>query len=171
LLAALNDLDLLAADVGNAYINADAREKVYFIAGDEFGIMNKGKKVVIVKALYGLKSSGAAWRAHLAEVLNDSGYTSSLADPDVWYQAETKVDGFEYYAYVLIYVDDILVISHNAVSTMQALSKLYRLKDGFAPPTLYLGATIKKCRLIGDEHAKHWGHSSEEYVKQSIMNV
>jgi hypothetical protein len=37
LLAALNGLDILSADIGNAYINADAREKVCFIAGDEFG--------------------------------------------------------------------------------------------------------------------------------------
>jgi hypothetical protein len=85
LLAALNRLDILAADIGNAYINADSREKVFFVAGDEFGKMNKGKVVVIVKALYGLKSSGAAWRAHFAQVLHDLGYQSSLADPDVWF--------------------------------------------------------------------------------------
>jgi hypothetical protein len=54
---------------------------------------------------------------------------------------------------------------------MQALSKLFRLKDGYAAPTRYLGATIKKWRLLGDETPKHWGHSSEEYVKQAIANV
>ncbi len=171
LLAALNDLDIMAADIGNAYINADAREQVYFIAGDEFGVSRKGQIVLIVKALYGLKSSGAAWRSHFAEVLHDLGYQSSLADPDVWYRAETKPDGFEYYAYVLVYVDDILVISHNPTSTMQALSKLFHLKDGFAAPVRYLDATIKKWRLLGDDAPKHWGHSSEEYVKQAITNV
>jgi len=113
LIAALNDLELLVADIGNAYINANAREKVYFIAGDEFGLTHKGKTVVIVKALYGLKSSGAAWRAHLSEVLHELGYTSSLTDPDVWFCAQAKEDGFEYYAYVLVYVDDILVVSNN----------------------------------------------------------
>jgi hypothetical protein len=56
LIAALNGLDILAADIGNAYINADAREQVYFIAGDEFGQSHKGQHVVIVKALYGLKT-------------------------------------------------------------------------------------------------------------------
>jgi hypothetical protein len=171
LLAALNDLNILSADIGNAYINADAREKVCFTAGDEFGDEHKGKIVIIIKALYGLKSSGAAWRAHLAEVLNDLEYTSSLADPDVWYRPETKTDGMHYYAYVLVYVDDILVVSHNPEATMKALSKLYRLKDGFAPPTRYLGATLRKWRLHGDESPKHWGHSSEEYVKQAIENV
>jgi len=49
----------------------------------------KGKPVLIVCALYGLKSSGAAWRAHLATTLTHLGYTSSLADPDVWFHAST----------------------------------------------------------------------------------
>jgi hypothetical protein len=130
LLAALNDLEILAADIGHAYINADTREKVYFIAGDEFGAHMKGRNVIIVKALYGLKSSGAAWRAHFAEALHDLGYTSSLADPDVWYRKEVKPDGSQYYGYVLVYVDDILAISHDPRTTMKALSKLFRLKMG-----------------------------------------
>jgi hypothetical protein len=43
LLAALNDLDILAADVGNAYLQAPAREKVHTTAGPEFGPHNDGK--------------------------------------------------------------------------------------------------------------------------------
>ena len=57
--AVLNDLDVLVADIGNAYLNADCREKVYTIAGPEFG-SHAGKHIVITRALYGLKSSGAA---------------------------------------------------------------------------------------------------------------
>ncbi len=85
LLAALNDLDILAADVGNAYLNAPTREKVYTTAGAEFGAKIQGQYVKIVRALYGLKSSGAAWRSHLANTLHSMGFTSSLADPDVWF--------------------------------------------------------------------------------------
>jgi hypothetical protein len=101
LLAALNGLDILSADIGNAYINADAREKVCFVAGDEFGASHKGHAVLIVKALYGLKTSGAAWRAHFAKTLHSLGYSSSLANLDVWYRPEMKDDGFEYYAYCI----------------------------------------------------------------------
>jgi hypothetical protein len=99
------------------------------------------------------------------------GFHSSLADPDVWYKAAVKPDGYEYYAYVLIYVDDILVMSHKPSDIMNTFAKMYRLKDGFGPPTRYLGATIQKWRLPGDESATHWGHSSEEYVKEAIKNV
>ena len=37
LIAALNNLDVVACDVGNAYLNAPCREKVWFVAGPEFG--------------------------------------------------------------------------------------------------------------------------------------
>ena len=35
--AALNGLDILAVDVGNTYLNADCGEKIWIIAGPEFG--------------------------------------------------------------------------------------------------------------------------------------
>jgi hypothetical protein len=68
LIASLNELEVLACDIQNAYLTADCREKIYFIAGPEFG-SEEGSIMMIKKALYGLKSSGAAFRAHLAETL------------------------------------------------------------------------------------------------------
>jgi hypothetical protein len=54
---------------------------------------------------------------------------------------------------------------------MEIIAKSFRLKDGYGPPTRYLGATIKRWRLPGDENAVHRGHSPEEYVKQALINV
>jgi len=67
LIAALNDLDILAADIGNAYLQAPAREQVHTTAGPEFGPSRVGQTVIIVRAMYGLKSSGAAWHAQLSD--------------------------------------------------------------------------------------------------------
>jgi len=92
LLAALNDLDLFAADVGNAYLNAPCWEKIWCKAGKEFG-SDKGCIMIIVHALYGLKTSGAAWRAAFAEKLAEMGYKSTKADPDVWIQQAVKPNG------------------------------------------------------------------------------
>ena len=66
-IAALNGLDILACDIQNAYLNADCREKIYTIAGDEFG-SDAGKVMIVKKALYGLKSSGAAFWAMLTDI-------------------------------------------------------------------------------------------------------
>jgi hypothetical protein len=68
MIAALNDLDIMAGDIGNAYLNAETTEKVYMIAGPKFG-KQAGKVIVIHRALYGLMSSGAAFHAHLNNTL------------------------------------------------------------------------------------------------------
>jgi len=48
LIAALNGIDILACDIGNAYLNAAPREKVYTKAGLEFGAEMQGRNVLIV---------------------------------------------------------------------------------------------------------------------------
>ena len=95
MLVALNDYEVICADVNGAYLNAPTGKKVYTVAGKEFGEF-EGRLVVIVHAVYGLKSSGAAWRSHLAQSLRDIGFTSSLCDPDVWMCKATQSDGLQY---------------------------------------------------------------------------
>jgi Reverse transcriptase (RNA-dependent DNA polymerase) len=64
-LAELNDLQLWATDIGNAYLEAYTTENVYIIAGPEFG-EREGHILVICKALYGLQSNGARWHDRFA---------------------------------------------------------------------------------------------------------
>ena len=84
LIAGLNELDVLAGDVTNAYLNALCREKIWFDGGVEIG-EDRGKVLIAVtRALYGLKSSGAAWQADLAATLRYMNFTSTQVDPDIW---------------------------------------------------------------------------------------
>ncbi len=89
LMAALNDLHVKVRDVLNAYITAPITEKVWTVLGPEFSI-DAGKSAIIACALYGLKSTGAAFCAHLASFMRQMGYTYCKADPDLWYKAETR---------------------------------------------------------------------------------
>ena len=89
LLSELNGIDLVTVDITNAYVNAPCREKVAAVAGPEFGEY-EGCVVIIEKALYGLKTSGAAWHAHLSEKLRAMGFIPSLADPDMWMRKATR---------------------------------------------------------------------------------
>ncbi len=50
-LAELNHLETWATDIGNAYLEAETQEKVYIIAGPEFGEL-EGYILVIHKALW-----------------------------------------------------------------------------------------------------------------------
>jgi hypothetical protein len=173
-IAALNDLQVLSADVQNAYLNAPTKEKVYTTAGLEFGPVNKGRPVLIVRALYGLKSSGARWRDHMAATLRDAGFKSCLADPDVWMRPQVKPCGFKYWEYVLVYVDDVLVLSHDPHKVMDHLSQKYTLKEGsVGEPTSYLGAEVKKWLIdnSSDPLKTRWALSSDLYVKRAVANV
>ena len=57
-LAELNNLELWGADVGNAYLQAPTREKLYIVGGPEFEEL-QGHVLVMYKALYGTRSGGA----------------------------------------------------------------------------------------------------------------
>ena len=79
-------------------------------------------------ALYGLKSSGSVFRAFLAEKLDEMGFNSSIADPDVWFSPATKSDSDQYYEFILVYIDDLLAISQYALSVIRELPEKFRLK-------------------------------------------
>jgi hypothetical protein len=167
-IAGLNGLQVMACDIQNAYLTADCREKIWTFAGPEFG-SEAGTILIVRKALYGLKSAGAAFRSLLADALADIGYKPTKADPDVWLRPAVKADGFEYYKLVLCYLDDILSISDNPKATLTDLTTVFKLKDDkIEPPHIYLGAQLDKM-FIGD--AECWSMSAEKYVTASVKNV
>ena len=55
--AKLNKLEPWGADIGNAYLEAKIKEKVFIIGDAGFGNL-EGHTLIIYKALCGLKSSG-----------------------------------------------------------------------------------------------------------------
>ena len=82
-LAELNGLEVWSTDIGNAYLEAKTKEKVYIVAGPEFGD-REGHILVFNKALYGLKSSGLKWHEKFADTLRSMGFVPSKAENDIW---------------------------------------------------------------------------------------
>ena len=80
----LNDMEVMAADIGNACLYTKTREKVYVVAGPEFGSELEGRVMIIVKSLYGLITSAARWHEELSATLRAMGFTPSKADSDLW---------------------------------------------------------------------------------------
>lgn len=165
--AALNGLEVLGADVQNAFLTARCREKVWIKAGSEFGA-DQGKTLLVVRALYGLKSASASFRAYMAEKLDDLGFKSSQADPDVWMRPAIKSDGEEYYEYVLVYVDDILLISMDARTILQELHFKYK-NDMIEEPSSYLGARLKKKKTLDGINC--WTITSVDYINAAVETV
>ena len=160
--------DILLCDIQNVYLTAKCRENIWPRAGPDFE--SEARTIMIVKmALYGLNYSSAAFSDHLDETLNDIRFLSTKADPDLWYRPAVKPNGFEYYDYILCYVDDILCISHDpgiSLRRIQAVSKFKR--DKMEHPEIYLGSQVRNMTLDG---AEVWCMSAENYVRDAVENV
>ena len=103
------------------------REKIWFEGGTECW-EDKGKVLIVVRSLYGIKSAGQSWRSELAQVLKDLDFVSKLAYPDVWIRQSVREDGFKYYEMVFVYVDDILAVSHKATDVINSITTFYIAK-------------------------------------------
>ena len=98
-------------------------------------------------------------------------FKSCLADSDVWMRLAIKSDGNTYYEYILLYVDNALVVSENAESILgNELRRYLHLKEeSIGPPTVYLGGRVHKVQLENGVWA--WSFSSSQYVQSAVKNV
>ena len=146
-------------------------QKHYIICGPEFGMENVGKVAIMHRAVYGGKTSGRDFRNHLRPCMEFINFTSCPSDPDVWMRPAIKSDGTKCYDYVLLYVDDALVVSKNAESILRnELGRYFELKEeSIGPPDHYLGGKVRKVQLENGVYA--WAFSSSQYVQTAVKNV
>ena len=121
-LSELNNLLLWGGDIGSAYLEALTKERVYIIAGPEFGPL-EGHILVIYKALYGLRSSGLRWHERMADILRDIGFIPSIADGDIWMRRNGEI-----YEYIAVYVDDLAIAAKDPAAIVAQLQDVYKLK-------------------------------------------
>ena len=169
--AALNGIDVMTADIKNAYLQAPSSEKHYIICGAEFGLENVGRIGLIRRALYGGKSSGADFWRHLRTCMEHLGFKPCRADGEIWMRPATKATGEEYWEYVLLYVDDVLCVSMNGTSVIEdEIGRYFYIKEGsVGPPDIYLGNKVSQVTL--ENGVKAWSWSSSQYVQAACKNL
>ena len=98
-------------------------------------------------------------------------YEPCQADPDIWYKAMTRPEnGYLYYAYMLLYVDDILAVHHDDVGAIKVIIKFFKMKkNSIGDPDIYLGAKLRKVTLQNNVVA--WSLSPSKYVQETVKNV
>ena len=89
----------------------------------------------------------------------------------MWMRPAIRSDGNTYYEYILLYVDNALVVSENAESILwNKLRRYFHLKEeSIGPPTVYLGGRVCKVQLENGVWA--WSFSSSQYVQSAVKNV
>lgn len=135
----LNNLECWSTDVGNAYLEAFTQEKIYIIAGPEFGA-RQGRTLIVSKALYGLKSSGLRWWERFSEILIAIGFQPSKAEDDIWMR-----DMGTHYEYLARYVDDLAIVSKHPEKIIKTLEVDHNLKlKGSGKMKYHLGANFER---------------------------
>ena len=166
--AALNALNMYAADIKSAYLQAPTSEKHFIRCGEEFPIEMRGRIALIKRALYGGKSAGSDYWKHMRTCMDHLGFKSCKSDPDVWMRAAVKPDGGKYWEYVLLYVDDALCCSCNPKDVLEKeIGKFWTMKKGsIGPPNIYLGNKVSKVKL--ENGVSCWAFSSAQYVHAAV---
>ena len=128
----------LGADIGNAYLEATTKEKLYIVAGPEFEEL-QGHILVVLQALSGLKSSGLRWSWRIHDIMLQFSFRPCKTDPCVWLR-EMK----DKYKYIAVYVDDLLIVSEELQKIIQDLKEEFKLKiKGDGPLEYHLGCDYK----------------------------
>jgi hypothetical protein len=165
-MAEMHGLECVAGDVGNAYLTSYTTEKLYIIAGKEFGPELEGKRLKVVKSVYGTKSAAARFHESLSAKLRHINFRPSRADPDLWFRANPE-GGYEYIAR---YVDDVMCFSKDPQSLMDYLRKSYTMK-GVGYPQFYLGGDVTELPEPWRNHNVSYGLSAHTYIANCTINL
>ena len=140
-LASSRDYEIHQVDIKNAFVQGALKEEVW-IGQPEGYSAAPGLACRLIKALYGLKQAPRAWHSRLDEELIAMGFTPSDADASLYTHADKE-------AYILIYVDDILIITAGTallINIKERLSSVFDARD-LGEATYYLGMRITRDRI------------------------
>ena len=97
------------------------------------------------------------------------GYTPCRGDNELWMKPEIDPDSDEYYSYILCYVDDVLVVHHDAMTTLMKIDNYFKLKpSSIGDPEIYLGAKLNYTRAPNGVWC--WTLSPSKYVQEACKN-
>ena len=92
--------------------------------------------------------------------MRDLGYLSCLADPGLWFKEDScPSDGAKYYDYLLLYVDECLLINHSVYTALHELDLFFKMKsESIGDPNMYLGAKFRK--VVLENRVEAWDSSA-----------
>jgi hypothetical protein len=138
------DLEVEQMDVKTTFLHGDLEEEIYMKQPEGFVV--KGKKELVCKlkkSLYGLKQSPRMWYQNFDTYILGLGFVRSRVDHCVY----SKQVG-NHFIYVVLYVDDMLLVGNNMDVIKEVKSQLsskFDMKD-LNVANFILGMEIKRDR-------------------------
>ena len=152
---------MLCGDVGNTFVTAQCLEKVYSRAGPEFGDCHDSI-MVLMKALYGLRSSSRTFCGHFADFLRSMGFHSVHYDHDVWMQMHEDSTGYDY---ICTHVDNFKIVARDPDRWLTQISGVFLLKST-GPPSYDLGNDY-----VWSPSENTWVLGCSTYIKECICHL
>lgn len=161
--AASKQMKLKQFDVNTAFLYGTLQEEVYLEQPEGFND-GTGRVCRLKKSLYGLKQSPRCWNKRFMQFIKKVGLKSSTADPCLFYRNCGKRS-----LYVVIYVDDGLVIGSTEDEVQEFLTQLKEeFKITLGSLKNFLGMQLK-CQKDGSIFINQEGYISK-ILKQYRMD-
>ena len=129
-------------DVKNAFLHGNLHETVYMCQSMGFRDSSHPDYVCLLKkSFYGLKQAPRAWYQRFVEYVSTIGFYNSKSDHSLFIYHQGKET-----AYILLYVDDIILIASSdnlRCRIMSLLSSKFAMKD-LGPLSYFLGIAITR---------------------------
>ena len=140
--AASNDYEIIQADIKTAFLNGKLEQEVYMEQPEGFA-EDSNKVCKLRKTIYGLKQAPRAWHECLAKALMNEGFRKSHADPSLF----TRI-GSTGRIFILVYVDDMLLVGENKEKLERTIENLKSLFDtkNLGEAGYFLGMKIERNR-------------------------
>ncbi|KAH9751653.1 hypothetical protein KPL71_014378 [Citrus sinensis] len=158
---AVLDYKIWQMDVKNAFLNGHLEEDIYMPQPD--GFIQKGQEHMVYKlqrSIYGLKQASRSWNIRFDQVIKSFRFIQNINEPCVY----KKIQG-KYVAFLVLYVDDILLIGNDiGVLTIikSWLAKQFDIKD------LGEARYILGIKLLRDQKNKTLALSQAVYIDKIL---
>ena len=175
LIAALNDLPVLSADMKNAHLSAPIKEKCCVVANEELALNSdwNGKPCKVARALCGPPVAGASFRSYLAKHLTKLGCIPCKADRDAHPRPFVR-DGEKLHQMAVCHVDDVLACGVRPKDQMDEIERKFKLKKGSVQePDTHLGANVEKVNINDNDGSPKvcWGISPTACAAKAIAET
>jgi hypothetical protein len=146
-------------DVKNAFLHGNLNETVYMYQPPGFRDSQHPNHVCLLKkSLYGLKQAPRAWYQRFTDFVATLGFSHSVCDHSlfIYHHGDDT-------AYILLYVDDIILTASSDTlrqSIMSKLSSEFAMKD-LGPLSYFLGISVTR-------HSSGMFLSQQKYAEEII---
>ena len=170
LLIAMNNLYIMACDIGNEYLNAPRKRR--FGPRQVKNAVRNEERLLYWYNLYMVSRCQVLLGKSMlkAFIENNLNFKSTLIDPNVYIRRNRGDDGTQCYEPLLVCVDGVLAVSHSPESIMNYIGLEFDIKDNnYGPPTSYLGTNVEPFQMSDGKYT--WSIKCDYYVAEVVKTI